>query len=173
MNIWVYPNSCKIDLKKLDSVKVITRIMKIDINNYFDCIRSVMNNVAAIIKTEKNLPDREHCGTPEIVTEVYLAALQYDYSALVYQKYKEKFDEKHIKKENDKGDDNNGDKVTSIRKRKTKNEKSSKSKFIIIAITTREQMRIWQHDYDKHVFIIIYFDCCLPNDLTKRAPCVS
>ena len=43
--------------------------MKTDINNYFDIIRSVVNGVAVIIKAEKDLPDREHCGTPEIVTE--------------------------------------------------------------------------------------------------------
>ena len=68
-----------------------------DVDNYFDYIRLVVNDVAATIKAEKKLPDREHCGTREIVTHVYLAALQYDYIALVYRKYDEKFEDKHIK----------------------------------------------------------------------------
>ena len=66
--------------------------MQTDINNYFDCIRSVVNDVAVIIKTEKASRDLEHCGTPELVTAVYLAPLQHDYGSLVYQKKKkEKF----------------------------------------------------------------------------------
>ena len=43
--------------------------MKTDIYNYFDSVRSVVNVVAVVIKGEKDLPDREHCGTREVVTE--------------------------------------------------------------------------------------------------------